>query len=254
MNWKKMSSIVSPALALALGLSSVARANLVSNGSFESVTDLSNNPISTGGQVTTNVLLTDWTVPSGGYTFVFPAGSADTTGVPGQYGTLSLWGPNNGSANGLPASSPDGGNFVGQDGAYQDQPIQQTVSGLTVGQQYSVSFYWAAAQQEGYTGATTEQWQVSLGSETETTAATLSIPSMGFSGWQQTTLTFTADSTSDVLSFLAFGTPSGVPPFALLDGVDMEAVPEPSTVLLLGAGLAGLGLLQLRRRMKLAAV
>jgi len=90
--------------------------------------------------------------------------------VTGQYGNLKLWGPNDGSANGLPASSPDGFNYVGADGAFQVGAISQTITGLTVVAQYTVGFWWGAAQQDGFTGATTEQWQVSLGGQTQYTS------------------------------------------------------------------------------------
>jgi hypothetical protein len=52
------------------------------------------------------------------------------------------------------------------------------------------------------------------------------------------------------LSCLAAGAPA-VEPFALLDGVDLEdtSVPEPSTLVLLGCGLAGgLGFLKTRKQ------
>src|SRR5664279_2516410 len=139
--------------------------NIVVNGSFETNGG--------GGEINVNTSATGWSVPggTGSYTFLFPPGSADTTGVNGQFGNLQLWGPGNGSANGLPASSPDGGYFAGQDADFpgHNQPIQQTLTGLTVGQSYTVTFWWAAAQQEGFNGATLQRWDVSFGSSTQST-------------------------------------------------------------------------------------
>lgn len=158
-----------------------------------------------------------------------------------------LWGPNDGSDNGLPASSPDGGNFVGADGAYDVGAITQTINGLTAGDTYTVGFWWAGAQQSGFTGSNTEQWQVSLGSQTQSTSVVDNV-SHGFTGWTYQTFTYTASSASEVLSFLAVGTPSGEPPFSLLDGVTLYAsAPEPSSwILVLGAMGAAGGLRRLR--------
>jgi hypothetical protein len=230
-------------LALALVLfASGAKANLLTNGNFSSTTN-------GGGQLGYNTTATGWSTT--GYNFLFTSGSADTTGVTGSNGTLKLWGPGDGSANGLPASSPDGGNYVGADGAYQVGAITQTVSGLTALNSYVVSFYWAAAQQSGFGcvspanpgGCTTDQWQVSLGNQTfSTPVASTGVNQGGFSGWMSQSFVFTATNSTAVLSFLAVGTPSGEPPFALLDGVTLSATPEPGTLMLLaGAVLLGVG-------------
>jgi len=141
---------------------------------------------------------------------------------------------------------------VAADGAFQVGAISQTISGLNVGQQYTVGFDWAAAQQHGFTGATTEQWKVSLGGQTQSTAV-YNNANHGFSGWMHESFTFTATTGSEALSFLAFGTPSGEPPFSLLDGVTMvAAVPEPETWALMLCGMGLIGGLQRRRRNRTA--
>jgi hypothetical protein len=225
--------------SLFLMLTAPATADLITNGSFESTTH-------GGGQLGFNTDATGWT--TSGYNFLFTPGTADSSGVTGSAGNLKLFGPGDGSNNGLPATSPDGGNFVGADGAYQVGAITQTVRGLTAGNLYTVGFYWAAAQQTHFGcitpanpgGCTTDQWQVSFGGQTKSTAvANTGVNAGGFSGWMYQTFTFTANSTSDVLSFLAQGTPGGEPPFALLDGVTLNSTtPEPGTLTLIaGAAL-----------------
>jgi hypothetical protein len=93
---------------------------------------------------------------------------------------------------------------------------------------------------------------VSLGAQTQFTEVKNNA-NHGFTGWEQKTMTFTATAASQVLSFLAIGTPSGVPPFSLLDGVSMvAAVPEPETYAMLGLGLGLMGVIARRRKAKAA--
>ncbi len=231
------------ALALAAALAPAQATPVIINGGFETVTTASSTEFGTryGGQV-----VTGWTTR--GYNFLFKPGTADTTGAANEYGEqLKLWGPGDGSANGLTASSPAGGNFIGADGAYAQAPLQQTINGLDMNSVASITFYWAGAQQYNYNGTSTEAWQVTLGNETHTTPVVNNLEH-GFTGWQKTTLSFVVTSTTEVLSFLALGTPSGVPPFSLLDGVAVSEVPEPTSLALMVTGLGVASLLLRRRR------
>jgi len=234
------------------------------NGSFESFTNSVNPgiPSQLGNSGTSGYTrLTDWDVGPGNtghYGFLFAPGQADTTGAlsPRFSNTFRLWGPGTGSANGLTASSPVGGNYLALDGDsnLRGTGVSQTISGLTAGQTYGLSFYWAAAQQHRFDGDTTEQVQVMLGAQTYLTSI-FNLPNHGFSGWMQQTFNYTATSGTAALNFLAIGTPNGLPPFVLLDGVSLDvAVPEPSSVALAGLGIIGFGVQILRRRMKRMAV
>lgn len=232
-------SHVAMAIAAVAGLASAAQAatNLVTNGGFETTTN-------GAGQFDNNTHAAGWT--STGYNFIFADGSADTTGVTGQYGNLQLWGANNGGTGAITAS-PTGGNFAAADGAYLVAPIQQVLTGLVVGKDYIVDFDWAAAQQFGYDGATTEKWSVSLGGQTISTDV-YENASHGFSGWMHESFRFTFDGTNNVLSFLAVGTPNGLPPFSLLDGVSAAAVPEPASWALMLVGFGAVGFAARRRK------
>ncbi len=88
---------------------------------------------------------------------------------------------------------------------------------------------------------------VSLGGQSFTTSS-IAVASGGFSGWMTQTFTFTATGASEALTFLAQGTPTGLPPIAALDGVSLVAVPEPGSIALFAAGLGLLGLRFYHRR------
>ncbi len=225
-------SVKTIVLSTAIGLAALAAAgsasaaNLVTNGSFDA--DTVGTKIGFQGNVT------GWT-GGGGLTFLAPPGSADDGN---QY--LAVYGP-------FPATSPDGGNFILADGdpSYAGA-FSQTISGLTIGKGYTVNFYQAAGQQLGFTGPTTERWSVSFGNDTQLSTK-YSLAEAGIGAWQAQTMHFTATQASQVLTFLAVGTPNGAPPISMLDGVSL-AVPEPATWAMLIGGFGLVGAASRRRR------
>ena len=81
-----------------------------------------------------------------------------------------------------------------------------------------------------------------------TTPVDTTKPSTILTGWQHQALSFQATSTSQVLQFLAVGTPSGAPPLVFLDGITITETPEPGALGLLGLGVLMLGVARLRKR------
>ncbi len=144
-------TLVSAALA---ACSTLAHANVniinVVNGNFEQLRY--NRSAQFGGIYPQRV--ESWTSNTAN-NLVFLPGTADTTGATYRTGTFELWGPNDGANNGLPASSPAGGNFLALAGGISVHPISQTLSGLTIGSDATVSFYFAGAQQNNNTRPTT---------------------------------------------------------------------------------------------------
>jgi PEP-CTERM motif len=226
--------------ALVCLLVSPANATAILNGSFEAV----NGPMTSFSieDPSSNAnALTGWTVPANPTgnqildCVVFSGATNNLCGSAAFGGGFHFW------VN--PGSSPDGGNYFIADGDQTySQPLQQTVAGLAVGGTYNLSFYQAAAQQDSpsFTSLTTEQWQVSLGSQT-LTSTLMHNASENYVPWMSQTLTFTATAASEVLSFMAVGTPAGQPPFVLLDGVSITKTPEPATIALIGVSLVALG-------------
>lgn len=135
--------------------------------------------------------------------------------------------------------------------------IRQTVSGFTVGTDYSFSFYQSVTMQQNATD-NTGAWRVyGNGLLIATTTPTVSSLAWndpakpGPSGWEERTITFTATSESIEFDFLPYdpdgnlaagveGLRMGIDSFS-----DIVVVPEPS-VAALGL-LAGLGFLRRRR-------
>jgi hypothetical protein len=239
-----------------------ASANLVTNGSFENITFQGTASLATIGSIGgvdaytltyggafasypgEATVLQGWTSTA---IFAFVA-EPPTTGTFSAENDYNLW---PGSTDTVPITSPDGGNFIIDDSTQQYTGyLSQTVNGLRVGDTYTLSFYQAGSQQQGFYGDTIQQWDVSFGSSTFDSAL-MTVPSQGFSPWEQQTTTFVATSTSEVLSFLGESNVNGgQPPFILLDGVSLTdtTAPEPGSFWLIGFGsIAFFSVRKLRR-------
>jgi len=240
--------------------------NLITNGSFTSFTN--NNGQSTVGegfQPDYNGTITGWSNSNAngggagtggdvGYNFLFLSNTGTTAPADiGAYGVsagLTLWDQHS-AGNGWNGQGPGNANYLALDGDYETGSISQTLTGLTKGTVYEVTFNYAFAQQNGYTGNTIDNLQVNFGSRSSSVGS-YNFTSKGFSGWQTATMFFEADGTSDVLSFLAIGNVQ-LPPFALLTNIAAYAAPEPATYGILAIGLASVITAARRRRARVAA-
>lgn len=267
-------------LAALAALPAFAATNLVQNGDFEQ-----SSGVGELAKTTTIATTSAWTVGAttdgSADPFVFivdkDADRQDqslhfgfpSVFTPGANKNIHVWGPQNvfGSPNPPPppgvgfnngfTGSSNGGFFFGADAAYANAPISQTVSGLTAGKTYTLSFEYASAQFTDATGAYFSGWDVSLDGNNVASVSN-SVRSQGFAAWQTKSVTFSASGTSTLLNFLATGGPSGLPPFALLDGVSITEVvvppppvPEPATLALMLAG-GGLVVMAVRRQRRRA--
>lgn len=235
--WNRNAAVVGLSAMALLTFSISAKADLGSNGNFETASCNFNCTTQANGQIGYNTTLTGWSA-NGGYNFLYASGTSNSHGANGDAGYVGM--------DSAVTATPNGDNFVALDSDYGTAALTQTINGLTSGDSYTVSFYWGGAQQAGFSGVTSDYLKVGFGSSTQNTS-TVNNTSQGFTGWSLVTDTFTASGTSDVLSFLAASPSGGEPPFVLLDGVSVNALvatPEVGSLTLLFTvlGLAvGLG-------------
>ena len=252
--------------------------NLVQNGNFEL------SGLSASGQASTKdgsiQYVTNWTSGSdnakafyqygyGGeasYTFLMINAATTSSFATNSNGPIALWGQAKDAAhpnqisNGFTADTLAGGgkNFIASDGPYEAGPLYQQVNGLVKGHTYQLTFDWAAAQQYGFNGTTTDSWEVDLvgasGAQSFSTP-TVTNNNHGFLPWSKSTFYFTATDASEYLSFLAHGGPSGgEPPFSLLDNVALIETPEPASWMTMILGFGAVGYAMRRRRAITTAV
>jgi hypothetical protein len=239
---KKFAMIASLAVSFAMATTAQAATQFVTNGDFSSLT-------AGLGQLGYNTDATGWS--TSGYNFVMNVGDV---GSDGQYGNLSLWDVANGGSNTWNGLGPtDSGNYVAMDGDFSVGPITQTITGLTPGSTYTLSFAYAFGQQYTFNGGTSQGLIVDLGSTQVLSTLENPIDDHSFSGWQTFTGTVKATSASEVLSFLAQSTPA-IPPFTLVTDVSLiGSVPEPASWGMMIVGLGAMGAVARRRRRMLAA-
>ncbi len=233
------------ALAAAVPGPANAGLNLVQNGNFSATGGMTQNT-EFGTDAPFGDNLPDWSsVGSKAYNILWFAGTQSTVNASGQYsngtsGSEKLYATT--------TNPPSGDNFISMDGdPTLTGAVTQSISGLVANSLYQVSFSWGAGQLQSKTGATTESIEVSLGAQNQFTN-TVSNGTGGFSGWYQASFNFVATSATETLSFLSKGTPSGLPPVAVLTDISLTKVPEPAAIGLFGIGLGALGVLRGLRR------
>lgn len=246
----KLINILAAAAMAATTATAANAVEFIKNGGFETALYKTNSQFGAGfgGQGVAN-----WTGLGGTHLqfwYGFGHGAGGTPTTPADSAVNQFGDPRAYFYPSFNTLSPNGGAFVGLDGdPGANGQISQTVTGLTIGDTYILKFNWGAAQLANRVGATTEMLKVSFGVDTVSTPLVAN-PSKGFSGWINQTFKFKALSKSQTLSFLSIGTPRGLPPVAVLDGVSLTGggVPEPASWAMMILGMGGLGVVLRRNR------
>ena len=209
-----------------LGTAAQALPNLVQNPSFESNTGTQFTGVNffalQPGQ-TGSANFPSWMVTPPSYQSIATVGDNSVTGGNAWIG-LAAW-PS--------AQTTSGQYFFIADGDYTsgvNAMISQVIAGLTIGSSYQLSFDWGAGVCSvvppcDTPSPTNSGWDISFGLATDSVNSG-PVPFQSFSGWKTYAKNFTATATSQTLSFLSKGGPSGAPPMSLLDNVSVAEVPK----------------------------
>jgi hypothetical protein len=219
MNITRILTSSAVAALLAISMNPAAHANLVVNGSFE------DSSFGAPGGYTLGLLgsaVPGWTIPSGDGTYP--------------------WGLTNGAYG---AFTPYGNQFIvlGEYGPAVEYTIQQTLTGLTAGSTYNLSF---AIASELNCCAQTE---VSYLSGSSTLSQTFSATPSGsfWTDWTTHSMSFVADSSSVTFQFKDVNPTTNGYDLGL-DNVSVTSVPEPETYAMFMAGLGLMGFIARRRK------
>ena len=173
---------------------------------------------------------------------VVPTGWSTLSGTPDQLNTPDLFDANTNFGNFAWGASTDGGTFVhGLAEGNSDEGVAQDITGLIIGQAYTISFEQSISNRSGFNAAgDTGDWLVTFGGTTKSSSA-MTTPTLNSTfSWQDQTLIFIATATTQQIKFVANNI-TGTRVDLGLDGVSIvAAVPVPATVWLFASGLLGL--------------
>ena len=200
-----------------------------------------------------------YTGNTGVHNSAVPPGWTTTGGTPDTFNASTPFG----GYTWVPSST--GGDFlhgIGMQPSWTESAVQDALSGLTVGDQYEISFEQSISNSNW--AVTGGYWEVTFGTETHSSAL-MSLPVSGVaSGWTWQTMIFTATSDTQRLEVSAMsdtsglrtdlgidsfylGTPGENPDNPDTQGSTVSAVPVPGAFVLVGLGTGLVGCMRRRR-------